>query len=304
MAKKEILNNDAVTVRVGEEITNTVSETLDVIEDTLDVIENKAAKIVTVTKNNPFFVVGALLVGVAVGGFVAYKITQKRLTAEFEIELGEQIAEAKVFHRRIAKEGEFESPEAAVKALVPDEVVEAVNSYQGRERKVPYNNPKDIVVSDPRPPVEVVVEEVQVTQNVFVNPEANPSDWDYNLEVADREANPDQPYVVSFDEFHENPDGNEQSTLAYYIEDDTLCDERDQPIDNTDYTVGDDNLQRFGHGSGDHNVVYVRNEKMGHDFEIIRSNGSYKKEVLGLQEGVSLRHSQRRPNRRQWSADE
>lgn len=306
MAKKEILNNDAVTLRVVEDgpveaVLDTAEKAIDATEQALDILENQAQKVVTITKNNPLIVAGALLVGLGIGGFVAYKVTHKRLSVQFDNELSEQIDIAKAFHRRLAKEGEFESPESAVQALVPDEVVEAVNSYKGKDRKVPYNRPEE-VVQDPRPPI--VVEEVNVTNNITVDPQNDPRDWDYRLEVADREANPNQPYVISFEEFHQNENSNEQSTLAYYAGDDTLVDERDSPIDAVDYTVGDDNLARFGHGSNDKNVVYIRNERLGHDFEVIRSEGHYAQEVLGLDEGVSIRHSQRREGRRQWRADE
>lgn len=296
MAKKEILNNDALTVRVDEAP----------IEAALETAEHVVEQVVTVTRNNPYLIAGALLVGLGVGAFVGYKVAEKRLEARFEAELGEQIAAAKSFHKRLTKE-DYPTPESAVEALVPDEVVEAVNSYQGREKRVPYNRPDAIVEEapkDPRPPVEVVVEEAVVQQNVFVQAEAehDPRDWDYRLEVADREANPNQPYVISFEEFNENELNHEQANLSYYAQDDTLADSKDAPVDNTEYTVGDDNLTRFGHGSNDPNVVYVRNEKLSMDFEIVRSNGSYQKEVLGFEPEV--RHAHRRPNRRQWRADE
>lgn len=306
MAKKELLNNDLVTVRVGETAADILQEAAEVTEQALDIIENTAERVVTVTKSNPLVLAGVLVVGVAIGAAVAYKLVEKRLSLKFEAELDEQIAAAKTFHRRLAKDGEFQSPESAVQALVPEDVVDAVKTYQGRSERVPYNSVKDIKV-DPRPPVEVVTEEVSVTKNVFVEAHSrvDPADWDYRLEIADREANPDQPYVISFDEFHENPEGNAQSTLAYYARDDTLADEKDQPIDNTDYTVGDDNLLRFGHGSKDMTVVYIRNEKLGMDFEVISSKGSYQQEVLGVDSEESIiRHSQRRPNRRAWRADE
>lgn len=316
MAKKEILNNDALTVRVGEGVVDAVKApvetvhdvvgaSLDLAESALDIIENQTERVVTVTKNNPFLIGGALLLGVGIGAFVAYKITRRRLSEEFDEELRVQIAEAKAFHRRMIKEGEFESPESAVKALVPDEVVDAVRSYQGRERPVPYDKPDKIV--DPRPPAEEVVEttvtERTVSRNVFKDSaESKPPDWDYNAELADRELHPDQPYAISFEEFNENALNHEQTTLAYFTEDDVLVDAMDKPIDNVEYTVGSDNLSRFGHGSGDPNVVYVRNEKTDMDFEIVRNMGSYQREVFGSE--PELKHSRRRPDRRSWRADE
>lgn len=306
MAKREILNNDAVTLRVGEGAAEVIEQASDAVEETLDILENTVERVVTVTKNNPFLVTGALLLGIGIGGLIAYKIAEKKLSAQFDEELTEQIAAARHYHTRIAKEGEFESPEGAVKALVPEAVVEAVRSYQGREKPVPYNKVQEIV--DPRPPVDVVVEEVQVTQNVFVeaakNDEPDPRDWDYNAEIADRELNPNIPYTISFEEFNENNVEHEQATMTYYAMDDTLVDSQDKPVDNTEGIVGDDNLSRFGHGSGDPNVVYVRNEKIDMDFEIVRSNGSYQKEVFGTDPDPALQHSRRRPNRRTWRADE
>lgn len=303
MAKKEVLNNDLVTLRVGESVTGILEQAAEETEKALDIIESIPERVVTVTKNNPFILAGVFVVGLGIGGFVAYKITKKRLSDEFDQELTEQIAAAKQFHSRLAKEGEFESPESAVKALVPDEIVEAVQAYQGREKPIAYDKPETIV--DPRPPVDVVVEEVKVTQNVFVQAkEDDPRDWDYNAEIADRELNPDVPYTISFEEFNENADNHEQTTVTYYAMDDTLVDSQDKPIDNTDYTVGDDNLTRFGHGSGDPNVVYVRNDKIDMDFEIIRDHGSYQKQVFGTDPERDLSHSRRRPNRRTWRADE
>lgn len=304
MAKKEVLNNDVVTLRVGETAADILQEVAEVTEKTLDVLENVTEKVITVTKNNPLLIAGAFVLGLAAGGFVAYTVTKKRLVAQYDEELTEQIAAAKEFHRRMSKEGEFVSPESTVKALVPEEIVEAVQAYQGRERPIPYNKPSTIV--DNRPPVDVVVEEVKVTQNVFVQASNNddPRDWDYNAELADRELNPDDPHVISYDEFTENADHHEQTTLMYYAMDDTLVDAQDKPIDNTEYTVGDDNLNRFGHGSGDPNVVYVRNTKIDLDFEIVRDHGSYQKQVFGTDPKQDLSHSRRRPNRRNWRADE
>lgn len=312
MAKKEILNNDALTLRVDEDgpieaALDSAERTLDVLEGKIETLEHITEKVVTVTKNNPWIIAGAFLVGVGLGGFVAYKIANKRLGAKFDAELDEQMAATREWRHRIAKEGEFETPESAVKALVPDEVVEAVRTYQGREKPIPYNKPDEIV--DPRPPVDVVVEEVQVTQNVFVERDKNNSDnesrdWDYNAEIADRELHPDIPYAISFEEFNENAPGHEQTTLTYFALDDTLVDAQDKPIDNTEYTVGDDNLNRFGHGSGDPNVVYVRNEKIDMDFEVVRDKGSYSKAIFGNDPDPSLQHARRRSNRRSWRDDE
>lgn len=314
MPKKEILNNDAFTLRIAEggavekvsdimsDVADVTEQTMDILEDTIEKLEHKASQVVTITKNNPYVVAGALMFGIFIGGLITYKVTERRLSTKFDQELTEQIAAAKAYRVRVAKEGEFETPEGAVEALIPDEVVEAVQTYQGRSKSVAYNKPGTI---DPRPPVEVVVENVEVKQNVTVVTENDPRDWDYNAEIADRELNPDVPYTISFAEFNENNVGHEQTTFTYYSADQTLADAQEKPVDNIDYVIGDDNLTRFGHGSDDPNVVYVRNEKIDMDFEIVRSNGSYQSEVLNVEpEPATLQHSRRHPNRRGWRADE
>ena len=53
-------------------------------------------------------------------------------------------------------------------------------------------------------------------------------------------------------------------------------------IPDADDAVGEMNLHRFGHGSGDNNVVYIRNDRLENDFIVLRSQGEYAKEVLGL----------------------
>lgn len=275
-------------------------------EAALDILEHHVDNVITVTKNNPIALAGFFVVGLAIGGVVAYKIAEQRVTLKYEDIMTQEMEKARTFYMKLAKSGEFESPESAVETLVPEDVVEAVRSYQGRE-KTPYNRPEDVVVveeteevvkyynSDTFEPEERkgAVEE----RNVFVDSASDPQDWDYDVEKKIREQNPDDPYVVSFEEYSENSENHEQVTLTYYSGDDTLADERDQPIDNTGYTVGDDNLLRFGAGSHDPNVVYIRNERLSMDFEVLKSRGKYAKEVLGIDTpDETLRHS-RHPNR-------
>lgn len=303
MPKKEVVNNDLFTVRVDEApidaVENVASTTIDTVEKTFDVVEDQLDIAEKVVRNNPYLIAGVAVVALGVGAVIAYKIAEKRTTAKYEDILACEIEAARVFYKRLAKEGEFDSPEGAVKALVPEEVVDAVSKYQGNADipKVPYDKA-------PRNKTSTVVEAIEVKTNVFEEAQTNPLDWDYNAEIANR--TPDKPYVISIDEFGENEDGHEQATITYYADDDTLADERDQMIDNSDYTVGDDNLLRFGHGSNDERIVYVRNERIQMDFEIVRSEGSYSKEVLGFDPDSesTIRHSRGRRPRKSKRFDE
>jgi hypothetical protein len=109
------------------------------------------------------------------------------------------------------------------------------------------------------------------------------------------------PYVVSHDEFYAEDEDHDypKVTLTYFEGDDVLTDERDAPINETANTVGDENLLRFGHASRDHNIVYIRNEELEIDFEVVRSRGQYVKEVLGF-----IEHSGRRGKTRKFRRDD
>ena len=90
-----------------------------------------------------------------------------------------------------------------------------------------------------------------------------------------------RPYIISVTEFTDNELGYGQNAISFYAGDNVLADERDQPIPDIDYVIGRKNL-RFGDGSGDPNVVFVRNEQLEVDFEICQSLGTYAEEVLGV----------------------
>lgn len=154
--------------------------------------------------------------------------------------------------------------------------------------------PEDIpdnIVKNPRmdPRDIVVVEQPNIITNVFAGTD---DEWDYEAELSTRFA--DIPYVIHKDEFYADEMGYGQTTLTYYEGDDILVDEKEIPIHNHSGVVGE--ALMFGHGSGDKNVVYIRNERLGGDYEILRDTSSYEVEVLGLtveKEHASqdLRHS-------------
>jgi hypothetical protein len=102
--------------------------------------------------------------------------------------------------------------------------------------------------------------------------------WDYDVEVPTR-GNHD-PYVIHRDEFFAEESGFRQTSLSYYAGDNILCDEKDQPIYNHELIVGEHNL-KFGHGSKDRSIVYIRNPHLQAEYEIILDNGYYQVEVLG-----------------------
>lgn len=126
--------------------------------------------------------------------------------------------------------------------------------------------------------------------NVFTNED---SDWDYELELANRD--PELPYIIHRDEFYENEadDIYDRSSLIYYKGDDILCDDNYVPI--YEYLKLTGNL-RFGHGSNDPSIVYIRNEPMKAQYEVILDHGYFGVEILGAEieeqmDQADLKHS-------------
>lgn len=145
---------------------------------------------------------------------------------------------------------------------------------------------EDIVIEEEIP--EITYE----NRNVFSDGEL--SHWDYESELLYR--GDGQPYIIHYDEFMNNETNYPQETLTYYQEDDIVADQQDSPIYNYASLMGE---LRFGHGSNDPNVVYIRNDQIHMEWEILLHHGSFSYEVAGIDkiqeyESEDLRHSNNR----------
>ena len=154
------------------------------------------------------------------------------------------------------------------------------------------NETKVTIITDEEPTILV--------DGVPLDPDA----FDLEAEVDSRRNG--VPYVITRNEYDENPDGFDQTVLTWFMHDSTLVDENEKEIDAVERMVGRANLQRFGHGSGDPLVVFVRNEKEGMDFEILRTDANYIETSLGLtdEDEHELKHSSAPPRRRRQKFDD
>lgn len=118
-------------------------------------------------------------------------------------------------------------------------------------------------------------------------------DWDWEAELAAR--NPLEPYVIHVEEFKENEHNFRQETLTFYAGDEIMSQEpTDTPVYGYLNLMGE---LKFGHGSKDPSVVYIRNEKLGMEWEILRHHGHYSIEVEGHtmdQDVDEIQHSHHR----------
>jgi len=199
--------------------------------------------------------IGGLAVGAAIGFYFGYRFNREKIRAEAfrqsEIEV-EKIRE--VYQQKSI-------------AAVPKPDIEKVMEEQGYSTAVDDERPL-------RPPVPVY----EPPRVMEIEKDAN-TGWDYASEVAAR--SPEEPYVIHEDEYSESNSGYSQTAYTYYAGDDVLCNEENVPLPHADVIVGQDNL-KFGHGSGDINTVFVRNERLEMEMEISRSPASYEEEILGL----------------------
>lgn len=112
------------------------------------------------------------------------------------------------------------------------------------------------------------------------------NDADLNKHLAEREHPTDDEkektpviYEITRDEYDESDFVG--LTYTYFNEDDILLDEGDDVVDKPEELVGD-MLSQF---DARQEVMYVRNNALGIDFEIIRRFSSYAEDILGVTEG-------------------
>lgn len=101
-------------------------------------------------------------------------------------------------------------------------------------------------------------------------------------EFPQEDAPPIAPYIISLDEFTNENAFYSKSYITYFEGDDTLADEHDEIIDDRVKYIGDSALHAFGDNPDEPDIVHVRNDTIGVDYEITREEGSYKEIVLGI----------------------
>jgi hypothetical protein len=91
-----------------------------------------------------------------------------------------------------------------------------------------------------------------------------------------------KPYLIKPEEYSDENYHYDKLSYGYYVEDDVLVDDNEDVVTDITNTIGDEALLSFGEISEDPDIVYVRNERLAVDIEIIRMQESYKEVVLGM----------------------
>lgn len=107
------------------------------------------------------------------------------------------------------------------------------------------------------------------------------NDYEENLarieEMDAAKANEVAPYFIEGSEFHNTKQWYDKISLNYYEGDNTLTDDRDEEIAHNEWVniCGEEFYNWFGRDEDDPDIVYVRNDQRGIDYEICRVLGRY-----------------------------
>lgn len=229
----------------------------------------------------------SLAVGAAGGYFIARHKFEEQLgffadqLDEMQEAFDEKIEAFEDVRRHIRREDDkHPSPEEAWAAFHDSEPIGKALAYETEAGIT-------IKVDDP--------EAVDTIKNIFAGGEDELDPATVEAEIAARSDR--APYIISADEFLHDESEYEKITLTYFEGDRVLVDDQEQPVPDSNRLVGDANLKRFGWMSKDRNVVYVRNSLLQLEFEILRSDGSYMKEVHGIPSEPIARPKRDRRNR-------
>ena len=217
-----------------------------VVEEVADNLEELAVATRRINTNSMGFFFGGVAVGAAIGFYFGYKFNKEKLRLEaFEESKKEVDKLREVYQQKVV-------------AAKPKPSAEEIIEEKGYERPLKAPVP---VLDDPRFP--------GATQ-ALVPPKDG---WNYAEEIEGRLDG--APYVIHEDEFRQNEPEHAQVQYTYYEPNDIIVDEEDEePINSPDMVVGMHNL-KFGHGSDDKDVVFVRNDRLQLDMEICRSYERY-----------------------------
>lgn len=265
------------------------------IETLADEVATNLEEVAVVTRQingqSVTYFLGGVAIGVGVGFYVGVKLTKKKIRAEVLKEADEEITAMRELYQQkmVAMENSDKpSPAEAVRehghslpdpGNIPDygNPSGGVTNYstfpvpQERERSLPA--PVPVMM----PVVPVILDDLP--ENPTGTSKSKNAGWSYPQEMENRTE--EQPYVIHQDEYTAATKGYSRVTYTYYEPDGVLVDEADErPVPHGDLVVGQENL-KFGHGTDDADVVFVRNDRLEIDIEICRSSKSYEEEVLG-----------------------
>lgn len=279
--------------------TDKVADAFEAVGDAAEVVAETNQDVADVIRDTPRrgvgLAIGAFLVGAGISGGLTFIFTKRWAEIKYSKLADDEIVVMRQHYQMKAQALESEKAKRPVNEIVRDKGYATPASFDGPPMAVqpPAGVAMDEEEEEPddsemgedavegpngvKPPPEV--------RNIFRERDAAQDEdvWDWHEER--RKRSPDRPYVIHYDERYEM-DGYAEMTLTYYTLDDVLCNDRDEIIDpdgERERLVGEANLDKFGHGSQDPSIVFVRNDTIEVMYEIVKSPNSFAEEVHGFQ---------------------
>lgn len=228
-----------------------------VVEEVAENLEEAASALRRINPGAIGYVLGGICIGVGIGYYFGRRWQKEKIIAQAYAESEAEVEKIREYYTRMDKPS-------------LEDVVEEKGYTVVVEEERPLSPP--VPVSPARSTVHRT-EEAEKSKY---------DGWSYPYELARR--NWKTPHIIHQDEFfstEETPYG--QTSYVYYVGDDKLTDTDNTVLLNRETLIGSDALMNFGHGTDDANIVYVRNPQLELDIEIVRHDGTYEEEVLGLE---------------------
>jgi len=160
------------------------------------------------------------------------------------------------------------------------EIEEAYKVYRGgkfdSETVETTETSEDTVnITDVTAPDDIYESKIVAYNGYSTTPESDKKEREEELAEAEGPSEDRyMPYEITEIEFSEEELSFDKVSLSYYQDDDVLVDENEEEIISVDDYIGTDNLNIFSKSGK--NCMYVRNEKISTDYEIVRVLGSFR----------------------------
>lgn len=183
----------------------------------------------------------AVVGGIGIGAVGTYFAVNKTLKDKYEKERDEEVSELKDLYLS--------------KCRKQDEIKKLTDEKEKMMGVINANGYSKVEVEAP-----VVEEEPEDDEGPDMDGEA-PVEY------------PDEPYVITPNQFVHEKRYYDKITLLYYEGDGTLISETDDYVEDINSAIGEESLNRFGEWEQD--AVYVRNDKLSIDYEVILQHSAY-----------------------------
>lgn len=225
--------------------------------------------------NKTMIAVTTGVVSLGIGGVVGYLLAEKRVSEKYAKQADEEVAKIRDRYRENYRDLKDKVSEDRRQT---QEAKDYLNDTVDKVReKYDVDNVYDEV--DEPPHKRVRYDKIVEDENYIEGEEEEEftvSDENPSVEIPKVDPNRLEPFLVSDEDYWVNERDHSQSTLVYYINDDVLVDETDQVIADEADIVGD-SLSVFDKNR-DLTVVYVRNNRLRADMEIVIDNDPYEGE--------------------------